>query len=65
MDGQRGGLCGRPIRAGEARAELVRIGHTAHVACAQAWQRERDAHQRAGQVWPQPDVSDYASLSSA
>jgi hypothetical protein len=47
MDGQWCGLCGRPIRAGEARTDLVRAGHTAHVACAEAWQRERDAHQAA------------------
>jgi hypothetical protein len=47
MDDQWCGLCGRPIRAGEARTDLLRAGHTAHVACAEAWQRERDAHQGA------------------
>jgi hypothetical protein len=47
MGGQRCGLCGRPIRSGEAHTDLVHAGHTAHVACAEAWQRERDAHQLA------------------
>jgi hypothetical protein len=42
-----GRLCGRPVRAAEAHTDLVRAGNTAHVACAEAWQRERDAHQRA------------------
>jgi hypothetical protein len=55
MDGQRCGLCGRPIGAGEAHADLVRAGNTAHVACAEAWQRERDAHQRPADC--QPTVS--------
>jgi hypothetical protein len=51
MDGQRCRLCGRPIRAGEAHTDLVRAGNTAHVACAEAWQRERDAHQQAAATY--------------
>jgi hypothetical protein len=46
MDGQRCGLCGRPIGAGEAHTDLMRSGNKTHVACAEAWQRERDSHLR-------------------